>query len=173
MLATLEGLGSGGVVAVRKRSPENTINDIIVIPGLRAPPLHPPSAPPPLPTVIARPTKRPATTVKNLSCPTSVPLSCDGSSVRASQVQRPYHTPVSGLITSSQERDQASLFGLQPSSYRLVDPSRRNQRSISPWRIAIGQCQAMQCGVGRMCISCGQRQKLRCCMTLSMIFFRS
>lgn len=59
MLATLEGLGSGGVVAVRKRSPENTINDIIVIPGLRAPPLHPPS-PPPLPTVIARPTKRPA-----------------------------------------------------------------------------------------------------------------
>lgn len=49
MLATLEGLGSGGVVAVRKRSPENTINDIIVIPGLRAPPLHPPSAPPPTP----------------------------------------------------------------------------------------------------------------------------
>lgn len=46
MLATLEGLGSGGVVAVRKRSPENTINDIIVIPGLRAPPLHPPSPPP-------------------------------------------------------------------------------------------------------------------------------
>lgn len=47
MLATLEGLGSGGVVAVRKRSPENTINDIIVIPGLRPLPSIPRAPPPP------------------------------------------------------------------------------------------------------------------------------
>lgn len=77
-------------------------HDIIVIFG----PSPPSPEPPPLPTVIVRPTNRPAyyhwQTSPTLlpSCPPSVPLSCNGYSVRASQVQRRYHTPVSGLIAS-------------------------------------------------------------------------